>query len=661
MILVIVILRIIVGWDSNCVDVMVMEQMDQVVHCFVKPLNGDKSFHCSFIYAYSHTTYRRSLWKSLKKYKRAITNEPWIVFGDFNASFHPFEKSTGGSMITTSMSDFRDCVADVEIKDIAMTRLRFTWNKQPGKANGLLKKLDRVMSNGSFLSSFPNAYAQFLPFMTSDHSPAIFVILEVDKTKPKPFKFHNFLTRKEGFLPLVTDIWKNDIKGFSMAALIDEESFLRQKSKSIWLKEGDRNSKYFQNVIRGRLNRGRISIVEDMKGRQFVGSEVCNQFVTHFYNVLGKSAGVKHFTDHESLFTNVLSQSKANYMVCDVSHVEIKKALFDIDSNKAPGPDGFSSEFFKAYWNVVGTDLCNAVKEFFKSGKLLKETNATIIALVHKCHTPRMLSDYRPIACCNVIYKIISKVIVNRIKSCLGDLVDQNQSAFIPNRQISDNILLSQELMRGYHTKRGPAKYVFRVDIHKAYDSVEWSFLKTCLKHFGFHDVMIRWIMECSSSFKFHWQCKKLNIINLCFADDLMLFCHGYSGSVAVLKKVLDDFGRCSGLLPSLTKSFVFFGNVSENAKARILNVMPMNVGMLRVRYLGVPLISKRLFSNYCLPLIDKVRQRILDWKNKALSFAGRLQLIQSVVSSMQVYWAFMFILPVSIANDIERLMRDFL
>ncbi|GJX28323.1 putative RNA-directed DNA polymerase [Tanacetum coccineum] len=670
-------------------------------------------------------------------HKFVIKDRPWVILGDFNACLDPSERSSSCSKVTTTMCDFRECVADIEVDDIAMNGLKFTWNKKPGKVRGLLKKLDRVLGNGSFISSFPTTFARFLPFMLSDHTLAVFVIPEVIKPKPKPFKFHNYLSSKDEFLPTVIRIWNNKIgaavqsslcadphngllreaeaKTFKAykSALKDEELFLKQKAKVQWLDEGDKNSRYFHNVVKGRLNRNRISYVEDLNGNAFHGLNVGEQFVLHFKNVLGMKSVVSPIVDPGSLFFKTLPESEALHMIRAVSDDEIKKALFSIDGNKAPGPDGFSANFFKDSWSIVGSEVCQAVKDFFRNGKLLKEVNATIISLVPKTATPSIVSDYRPIACCNVVYKIISKIISNRLKVVLGSLVDENQCAFIPSRQISDNILLSQELMRGYHRDRGFAKCAFKVDIQKAYDSVEWVFLSSCLKAFGFHDTMIKWIMNCvtsvsfsvnvngdhlgffkgmrglrqgdplspylftlvmevfnlvlkrqiakNPSFKYHWLCKDLKLTHLCFADDILLFCHGDSNSAAVFKLALDEFGGMSGLLPNKIKSVVFFGNVRKVARRNILKVMPFQVGILPVRYLGVPLISKRLYVKDCQLLIDRVKKRVFDWKNKTLSFAGRLQLVQSVVSSLQVYWSSVFILPKTIAYDIERLMRDFI
>jgi hypothetical protein len=112
-------------------------------------------------------------------------------------------------------------------------------------------------------------------------------------------------------------------------------------------------------------------------------------------------------------------------------------------ANKVPGPDGFSAEFFKAAWPDVGKEVVKAIKNFFLSSMLLNEVNATIITLVPKKINPSSMGDFRPISCCNVIYKCITKILSNRMLPFLGDLVRMNQSAFIPSRSMSENVLLA--------------------------------------------------------------------------------------------------------------------------------------------------------------------------------------------------------------------------
>ncbi|GKG27509.1 RNA-directed DNA polymerase, eukaryota, reverse transcriptase zinc-binding domain protein, partial [Tanacetum coccineum] len=132
--------------------------------------------------------------------KGLVKNRLWIILGDFNACLEPYERSSGSSKFTSAMADFRDCVADIEVEDIAMTGINFTWNKKPGKEGVLLKKLDRFLGNVHFMSSFPLYYAQFLPYMLSDHTPAVLVMPRICNVKPKPFKFHNYLTNKDNFI-----------------------------------------------------------------------------------------------------------------------------------------------------------------------------------------------------------------------------------------------------------------------------------------------------------------------------------------------------------------------------------------------------------------------------------------------------------------------------
>ncbi|GKA33637.1 hypothetical protein Tco_0720066 [Tanacetum coccineum] len=362
---------------------------------------------------------------------------------------------------------------------------------------------------------------------------------------------------------------------------------------------------------------------------------------------------------------------------------------------------------------IVADDFVAAVCEFFTNGKILKELNHTIIALIPKVNSPTRVNDYRPISCCNVMFKCISKIIANCIKECLKVLVSSNQSAFVPGRSIANNILLTQELMHNYHLDRGLPRCAFKVDIQKAYDTVDWDFLKKVLIGFGFHTRMIGWIMECVTTtafsisingslygffkgkrdllqgdplspylftlimeiltlmlqrgarnapyFTYHRYCSKLELINLCFVDDLFLFAHGDVDSASVIKNALFEFKEASGLVPSLPKSTAYFCNVLNFTKIAILQILPFEEGRLPVKYLGVPLVSSRLIFRDCKGLLEKVQARIDDWKNKSLSAAGRLQLIRSVIGSMHVYWASVFILPSRVLLDIEQIMRGFL
>ncbi|XP_022008470.1 uncharacterized protein LOC110907832 [Helianthus annuus] len=451
----------------------------------------------------------------------------------------------------------------------------------------------------------------------------------------------------------------------------------------------------------------------DAEGNWYEGQDVGDAFVKYFKGIMGRKAEVNAIWEPETLFVRKLDPLVALDMVSVVSRDEVKDAMFQINDEKAPGPDGYSAKFFKEAWGIVGNDVTNAVLDFFGNGKLLREVNATVLSMVPKVKAPKYVSEFRPIACCNVLYKCISKVICNRLKGCLDKLVSQNQSAFIPGRLISDNILLSQELVKGYDWIGGTPRVALKIDLQKAYDSVDHGFMESCLIEFGFHHRFVGWVMSCLSSvsysvalngnlygffkgekglrqgdpmspylftivmevlnlmlqrkirncdsFKYHWRCEKVGLTHLCFADDLFIFCGPDLGTIDTIKGAVNEFSGVSGLIPNMHKSEIFFGNVEEGLKSVILNELPFKVGLFPMKYLGIPLSSKRLYQSDCKVLIDKVKNRISDWKVKFLSYAGRVQLIKSVLSSLTIYWSSLFILPCNVAEDIERLIRGFL
>ncbi|GJT11650.1 RNA-directed DNA polymerase, eukaryota, reverse transcriptase zinc-binding domain protein [Tanacetum coccineum] len=413
----------------------------------------------------------------------------------------------------------------------------------------------------------------------------------------------------------------------------DEELILYQKAKVKWLSVGDRNNAYFHKTIKSRQQRNRVDAVCDENGKIFEGKEVDEQFVKHFQKFLGESKDVEKISNMGSLLHNKLNYEEAT-------------------------------------WSTIRKDVCLAVKELFENGRILKEINSTLIALVPKIHTPQKVFDFRPIACCNVIYKCISKVITERIKGCLDKLVSRNQSAFIPNRHIQDNILLAQELFKGYDRKTGPKRVALKVDIQKScgYFKGERGLRQgDPMSPYLFTLVMeiltliIKRKVESNHGFQYHFGCKKLKITNVCFADDLLMSCHADSISVSVLKESIDEFCKVAGLIPNYNKSTIISGCLNDGEQQEILEVMPFNVEKLPIRYLGVPLTSRRIKHKECKCLIDKVESRVQNWKNKSLSYAGRLMLAASVLESIHVYWAFVFLLRDGVIKDINQILKDFL
>jgi hypothetical protein len=178
----------------------------------------------------------------------------------------------------------------------------------------------------------------------------------------------------------------------------------------------------------------------------------------------------------------------------------IRKVMFSMNRNKAPGSDGFSARFYHKACPVVGHCVEDAILEFFGSRRLLREVNSTIITLVQWKMDFSSIGEYRPISCCNVIYRCITKILANRLLPSLDEVVSLNQWAFIPRRSIAENILLAQALVSDYHKEKGSPRCTLKVDLVKAYDSVSWDFIIYCLSCFGAPPKFVGWVKTCIST-----------------------------------------------------------------------------------------------------------------------------------------------------------------
>nr|GEW80306.1 RNA-directed DNA polymerase, eukaryota, reverse transcriptase zinc-binding domain protein [Tanacetum cinerariifolium] len=191
---------------------------------------------------------------------------------------------------------------------------------------------------------------------------------------------------------------------------------------------------------------------------------------------------------------NRLNIDQADNLEVPITQDEIRAAVWDCGENKSPGPDGFTFEFFRKYWSVIGTDFCDAVMWFFQYGEFAKGCNSSFIALIPKVQDPKFVSDYRPISLIGSLYKVVAKVLATRLGYVISDLISDVQTAFIPNRQILDGPFIINEVLSWCKRKKQRAM-VFKVDFAKAYDSVRLDFLDEVLKAFGFGYKWRTWIV----------------------------------------------------------------------------------------------------------------------------------------------------------------------
>ena len=178
-------------------------------------------------------------------------------------------------------------------------------------------------------------------------------------------------------------------------------------------------------------------------------------FSTRFTSARGTRSGVNAF-----LATPIVTAKENTDLIKPVTDEEIYTAVFQMDPHKAPGSDGFGASFYQDHWVAIRELLCVAIKDFFHSGKLLKEVNHTFITLIPKVENPERTAQFRPISLCNTLYKILAKILVNRMRPVLQRIIHPTQSAFIPGRTIHDNILLAHEIINKFQHAKGKKGYV---------------------------------------------------------------------------------------------------------------------------------------------------------------------------------------------------------
>ncbi|KAL9675053.1 hypothetical protein QQ045_003253 [Rhodiola kirilowii] len=436
------------------------------------------------------------------------------------------------------------------------------------------------------------------------------------------------------------------------------------------------------------------------------------EFSDYFKDLLGQARSCSSVNAEMIAQGPVVNSMQCRVLVRGATDKEIWSALSSIGSDRAPGPDGFSASFFKKNWSTLGKELCDSVRHCLRYNALPKGTNSAYITLIPKISQASKPEDFRPISCCNVTYKIISSLLASRLKEVLPDIIDTAQGAFVKDRSIVGNICLAQQLLSGYGRKSVSERMAWKIDLRKAYDTIDWSFLTAMLENLKFPFKFIAWLvmcfqsstysvmingelvdyfqgkrglrqgdplspflftiaMEClsrmlkrlskSDGFYYHPKCHRTKLSHIMFADDLILFSSGRNSAISAVRKVVSDFLECSGLSINLQKSHMFTGGMNDSKIAWVEEVIGTKASPLPVRYLGIPLTSRSLSRKDCAILTERMTARLNCWSNRFLSRAGRSVLVVAVLQAMVYFWARVCILPKSVIQAVNSMCAKFL
>ncbi|XP_061998976.1 uncharacterized protein LOC133716286 [Rosa rugosa] len=672
---------------------------------------GTPSWRVTGFYGYARTGERDRSWQLLRELSD-LDSLPWVVIGDFNEILNNGENIAGPLRAERQMRGFREALGYCDLLDLGFHGAMATWwNSET------LLRLDRAVCTPSWFDVFGHSKLFHLPPSDSDHVP---LLLRASTTrlpvrsKPHRFKFEAFWLQHPDCDSMVKDAWGTDVAGAPMFCvtkkimltrikldkwqrevfqgrqlqmlgirsrleellevpisdmiqnlLFQEELFWKQRAKVTWIKEGDRNTGFFHRRTENRKRKNMLQGLYDEDGNWREDDAGLEEVITSYFTKMFSASEIDiEALDRtlEAIVPSVTSQMNED-LCAPYTREEIRFALFQMYPTKSPGPDGMPPLFFQHYWKLISQDVVAAVQNFLHTGLILKQINFTHICLIPKVDNPETMSDLRPIALCNVIYKICSKVIANRLKVVLPSMISPFQSAFVPGRLIIDNILVANEMAHFVHNKRdGDVGYMaLKLDLSKAYDRMEWVFLEKVMIHFGFARSWIDVVMQCVCTVRIV-VCPNAPAVNhLLFADDSMLYAQASLGACQELLEVLAIYRRASGQLVNFAKSSVVFSkNVSEEVKEEISGTLGVEVVASHERYLGLPTYVGRKKTSTFHYIKERLWKKLSAWQGKLLSGAGKDILIRVVAQALPTYAMSVFQLTKSFCDDLEQMCASF-
>ncbi|KAL5540880.1 hypothetical protein UlMin_043272 [Ulmus minor] len=370
---------------------------------------------------------------------------------------------------------------------------KYTWNKRM-KAGLVQERLDRMLGNSGWLDLFPNSLVHHLSLRGSDHRPLLVEILRAEETtnigkiwKQGQFHFEEAWVDEVECSNIIKDHW-NGRPASSLDRVADklrlcatdlskykEERYWKQRSKDMWLKCGDRNSNFFHQKASARKSKNTITGLLDNKEKWCDEEAGLAHIIENHFETLFSSSSPSS-VDFNRVLASI--ERKVTPQLNDqleqaFDAKDVKTAVFQMAPTKSPGADGMSAIFYQKFWPIIGDDITSACLGFTNGELPLGSINETIITLLPKIKNPTRISEFRPISLCNVLYKIISKMLANIMRRVMDIIISQEQSAFIPGRLIYDNTIIGFECLHAIKRRKSKKNYMaLKVDMAKAYDRV---------------------------------------------------------------------------------------------------------------------------------------------------------------------------------------------
>ncbi|KAL6176931.1 hypothetical protein ACLB2K_053563 [Fragaria x ananassa] len=692
----------------------------------------------SGFYGNPETSNRWASWELLRRIAASVEG-PWITFGDFNELRDASEKKGGSDRIESQMQKFVEAIDDCGLQDVEVSGPLFTWRR-----GDLLERLDRSLINQEAAEMFPRIHELHIDVGASDHIPILIYTdglpaKKCDKRQEhRRFLFEGFWTKEAncvrwsrdtiGNIPrqinrmtselqsLPFDSTNSEVVERRISVVAELQKLMwRQKSRIDWLSEGDQNTKFFHGYAKARGRRNRVGRIMNAAGEWQETSEgIKEAFISYFQNIFA-SQGCNHMELVLDAIPQKISDAMNNRLCQPYGRGEIEQALKQMAPDKAPKEDGFSARFFQEYWSVVGDDVSDLCLRVLNEGAELTGINHTLIALIPKVENPQQVPDFRPISLCNVIYKLISKAIVNRLKGVLPDVISQFQSAFVPGRCIHDNVITAFELVHSIKTRQtGDQPHcVLKLDISKAYDRVEWVFLQGVLTKFGFDEKLVELIMRCvrSVSFSILWNGEAVGLINptrglrqddplspylflmvsegltgllqkadregmihgvkaavdapiishLLFVDDSLLFGRAEIHEAIRVKQCLLLYESAAGQKINFQKSAIAFGpGLDDQTKLEITQMLGVPMVDCHEKYLGLPTIAGRNKKGMFKRINERLDFHLQGWQSKLLSKAGKFVLVKAVAQAIPTYSMSVFKLPKGVCCKFQSKVAKF-